>query len=100
MIADRSLFDPLEPMTSSRPSSPVAMDGACMLVSREPGGMCLPAARSSSPIMLFRWRPVPGTITPEWHPFDAVNAHAFPARSTDRDVGGPASDGTTTAAVG
>ena len=54
MIADRSLFDPLEPMTSSSSPSPVAMDGACMLVSREPGGMCLPAARSSSPIMLFR----------------------------------------------
>ena len=43
---------------------------------------------------------MPGTITPEWHPFDAVNAQAFPARSTTETWVVPASDGTTTAAVG
>ena len=73
---------PLELITSSSSPPLVAIDGACMLVSRVPGGMWWPAARSSSPIMLFRWSPVPGTTTPEWDPFDAVNAQAFPARST------------------
>ena len=32
--------------------------------------------------MLFRWMPVPGTITPEPEPADAESEAAFPAAST------------------
>ena len=32
--------------------------------------------------MLFRWMPVPGTITPEPEPVDAVSEAAFPRSST------------------
>ena len=70
IIAERSRLEPLDPTTSSIPRGPTTIVGDCMLVSRVPGGIPRPAARSSSPIMLFRCRPVPGTITPEWQPFD------------------------------
>jgi hypothetical protein len=32
--------------------------------------------------MLFRWKPVPGTITPDPDPLDAVNEAALPLAST------------------
>ena len=38
--------------------------------------------RSYSPSMLFRWIPVPGTITPEPEPVEAVSEAAFPCAST------------------
>ncbi len=38
--------------------------------------------RSSSPMMLLTWMPVPGTTTPEPSPFVHVTAHARPAAST------------------
>ena len=41
-----------------------------MLVSRRPGAAGPPATRSYSPSMLFRWIPVPGTITPEPEPVE------------------------------
>ena len=52
-----------------------------MLVSRSPG-LSVPATRSSSPSMLFRWMPVPGTITPELEPSEQVSEAAFPQEST------------------
>ena len=60
VIAERSRFDPLEPTTSRTAPSRSSSVGACMLVSRWPGRRWRPAARSSSPIMLFRCSPVPG----------------------------------------
>ena len=53
-----------------------------MLVSRRPGFGEPPEARSYSPSMLFRWIPVPGTMTPEPEPVEHVSAAAFPAAST------------------
>ena len=58
-----------------------------MLVSREPGFASAPAGlRSYSPSMLFRWMPVPGTITPEPEPVDAVSDAALPRGVDDGDV--------------
>ena len=43
---------------------------------KKPSGL-----RSSSPMMLLRWIPVPGTTTPEPSPFVHVTAHAIPSAS-------------------
>ena len=54
-----------------------------MLVSRVPGaGAWPPGWRSYSPSMLFRWIPVPGTMTPEPEPVDAESDAALPSAST------------------
>src|SRR2546426_3886617 len=82
MIAPRRRTDPALPTTSRGPSSPTTTVGAIMLVSRLPGVAGPPATRSYSPSMLFRWMPVPGTITPEPEPVDAETDAAFPAAST------------------
>ena len=52
-----------------------------MLVSRS-AGRSVPLTRSSSPSMLFKWMPVPGTITPELEPSEQVREAAFPHEST------------------
>ena len=53
------------------------------LVKRMPGRGTAPVvARSNSPSMLFSWIPVPGTITPEPEPVEAVSEAAFPSSST------------------
>ena len=52
-----------------------------MLVRRRPG-RALAATRSYSPSMLFRCTPVPGTITPDPEPVDAVIEAALPRAST------------------
>ena len=58
-----------------------------MLVSRVPGRASPPAGlRSYSPSMLFMWIPVPGTITPEPEPVEAVIDAAFPCGVDDGDV--------------
>ena len=66
-IAERIRFDPAEPSAiSGRPSRSTTV-GAIMLGTRAPGGWrwkpC--GLRSSSPSMLLRCMPVPGTTTPE-----------------------------------
>ena len=54
-----------------------------MLVRRVPGCKRRPGGfRSYSPSMLFMWMPVPGTMTPEPAPVDAVSDAAFPRSST------------------
>src|SRR5437764_1380427 len=70
-IAPRSRTEPALPTTSRGSSSRSTMDGAIMLVRRMPGHG-LTATRSYSPSMLFRCTPVPGTITPDPAPVDAV----------------------------
>ena len=100
VIAERSRFEPLDPTTSRTRPSRSSTVGACMLVRRTPGRRWRPAARSSSPIMLFRCSPAPGTITPEWLPLDAVKAAAFPSPSTTEMWVVPRSDATAATAVG
>jgi hypothetical protein len=52
-------------------------------VKRTPGPGTLPVVlRSNSPSMLFSWIPVPGTITPEPAPVEAVSEAALPLPST------------------
>ena len=53
-----------------------------MLVRRRPGVAGPGATRSYSPSMLFRWMPVPGTITPEPEPVDDESDAALPSAST------------------
>src|SRR5919198_938374 len=54
-----------------------------MLVSRTPGRIRRPrGTRSYSPSMLFRWIPVPGTITPEPEPVEVEHDAALPSAST------------------
>ena len=59
-----------------------------MLGSRTPAGWRWKPSgfRSSSPIMLFTWIPVPGTTTPEPSPFVLVTLQAMPVGVEHRDV--------------
>ena len=66
-----------------------------MLVSRRPGAVGPPATRSYSPSMLFRWMPVPGTITPEPEPVDDESDAAVPSESTTDTWVVPAGAGST-----
>src|SRR2546430_1041011 len=80
-IAPRRRTEPALPTTRRGRSSRSTIDGAIMLVSRMPAP-ALAATRSYSPSMLFRCTPVPGTITPDPEPVDAVIEAAFPRAST------------------
>ena len=81
MIAPRSRTEPALPTTRRGPRPrPSTTVGAIMLVSRRPGVGGPPATRSYSPSMLFRWMPVPGTITPEPEPVDDESDAALPSR--------------------
>ena len=83
MIAPRSRIEPALP--DDEPGAPVAratIDGAIMLVSRRPGRGMPSETRSYSPSMLFRWMPVPGTITPDPEPVDVESDAALPRAST------------------
>ncbi len=82
MIAPRSRTEPALPTTSRGPSAPTTTVGAIMLVRRRPGAAGPPATRSYSPSMLFRWMPVPGTITPDPEPVDDESDAALPSAST------------------
>ena len=64
-----------------------------MLVSRRPGALGPPATRSYSPSMLFRWMPVPGTITPEPEPVEDESDAAVPSASTTETCVVPAGAG-------
>ena len=96
MIAPRRRTDPALPTTSRGPPSPTTTVGAIMLVSRRPGAAGPPATRSYSPSMLFRWMPVPGTITPEPEPVDDESDAAFPSESMADTCVVPAGAGSTT----
>ena len=77
-------LEPADPSASSTSPSRATAVGAIIDGSRRPGGWVKKPSgeRSSSPIMLLRWIPVPGTITPEPSPFVHVTAHARPSRSS------------------
>ena len=65
-MAPRSLAEPALPTTRRGRPSWRTSDGAIMLVRRPPGRRRRRARfKWCSPSMLFRWMPVPGTITPE-----------------------------------
>src|SRR5206468_4548622 len=85
--------DPALPTTSRGPCSPITTVGAIMLVRRRPGVAGPGATRSYSPSMLFRWIPVPGTITPEPDPVDDEIEHALPSASTAETCVVPAGAG-------
>ena len=57
-----------------------------MLVSRRPGVGRPAGDRSYSPSMLFRWMPVPGTITPEPEPVEEESDAALPVGVDDGHV--------------
>ena len=77
-------LEPALPSTSSTSPSRVTIDGAIMLGIRRPAGwLWKPSGlRSSSPMTLFRWMPVPGTTTPDPSPFVQVTEHALPCESS------------------
>ena len=75
---------PGDPMASTAPSGRLATVGAMLEGSRSPGANrwrpC--GCSSSSPSELFSHMPVPGIMTPEPYPAEAVMAHARPSVST------------------
>ena len=82
-IAERIRFEPAEPSAISGCPSRTTTVGAIMLGTRAPGGCSWkpPGFRSSSPIMLFRCMPVPGTTIPEDDPFEHVTVAQPPSAS-------------------
>ena len=77
-------FEPAEPSATSGWPSRSTTVGAIMLGIRRPG-WCRwnpPGLRSSSPSMLLRWIPVPGTTTPEHDPFEQVTDAQAPSASS------------------
>ena len=82
--AERIRFEPALPSTSSTSPSRIAIVGDIIDGIRRPGSVRWKPAglRSSSPIMLLSWTPVPGTITPEPEPFEQVTLAQAPAAST------------------
>src|SRR5204863_7504299 len=85
-IAPRRRTEPALPTTSRGEPVRRTSDGAIMLVSRRPGRVRRPdGLRSYSPSMLLRCTPVPGTMTPDPEPFDAVSEAALP-RASPHDV--------------
>ena len=77
-------LEPAEPSASITSPSRLTTVGAIIDGSRRPGGWVKKPSgeRSSSPIMLLRWMPVPGTNTPEPSPLVHVTAHARPSPSS------------------
>ena len=86
MIAPRSRAEPALP-TTSRGRRRAERDRRRHHARQPPAGCGGPSpTRSYSPSMLFRWMPVPGTITPEPDPVDVESDAAFPSRVDHRDV--------------
>ena len=77
-------LDPADPSASFTSPSRATTVGAIIDGSRRPGGWVKKPSgeRSSSPIMLLRWTPAPGTITPEPSPLVHVTAQARPSPSS------------------
>ena len=78
-------LEPALPSTSSTsPSAPSTTVGAIIDGIRRPGGAVKKPSglRSSSPMTLLRWMPVPGTTSPEPSPLVHVTAHAPPSPSS------------------
>ena len=90
-------FEPAEPSAISGSPSLSTTVGAIMLGIRRPGSWRWKPCgfRSSSPSMLFRCTPVPGTMTPEQEPFEQVTVAQPPrSSSTHRWVVEPSRDDT------
>ncbi len=83
-IADRIRFEPAEPSATSGSPSRSTTVGAIMLGTRAPAGCrwCPNGLRSSSPSMLLRCTPVPGTTTPEHDPLEQVTVAQLPSASS------------------
>ena len=85
-IAERIRLEPALPRPSSISPSRRTTVGAIIEETRRPGGIRWKPSglRSSSPSMLLRITPVPGTSTPEPEPFEQVTlAHIPSASSTE-----------------
>ena len=84
MIAERIRFEPALPRASSSSPSRRTTVGDIIDGIRRPAGVEWKpnGFRSSSPSMLLRWTPVPGTITPEPVPFEQVTLAQPPCAST------------------
>ena len=78
-------LDPALPSTSSTLAAASSTTvGAIIDGIRRPGGAVKNPSglRSSSPMMLLRWMPVPGTTSPQPSPLVQVTAQARPSAST------------------
>ena len=91
-IAERIRLEPALPRPSSISPSRRTTVGAIIDGTRRPGSIRWKPSglRSSSPSMLLRITPVPGTSTPEPEPLEQVTLAHMPACVEDRDVGGRA----------
>ena len=91
-IAERIRFEPALPSPSSISPSRRTTVGAIIEGTRRPGSIRWKPSglRSSSPSMLLRITPVPGTSTPEPEPLEQVTLAHIPSLVEDRDVGGRA----------
>ena len=85
-------LEPALPRPSSISPSRRTTVGAIIEGTRRPGAIAWKPSglRSSSPSMLLRMTPVPGTSTPEPEPFEQVTLAHIPLGVEDRDVGGRA----------
>ncbi len=84
-MAERIRFEPALPTASlTPPSGVVTTVGAIIEGMRRPAGAVKKpeGLRSSSPMMLLRWIPVPGTTRPEPSPLVQVTEQASPPAST------------------
>ena len=82
-IAERIRFEPALPRPSSISPSRRTTVGAIIEGTRRPGAIAWKPSglRSSSPSMLLRITPVPGTSTPEPEPFEQVTLAHVPSPS-------------------